>query len=172
MADSQPISPHPQLATCHRVICVTLNTHVATILPPPLAEGGKDQRIRPHSHKTTRLHISTTGEMTKILKDILKQQQQVWPRMLYPAHTRGRHSPAVCGMQRGGSVSWGGCGDPVCALIHYWLVGDSVQALQKDIWWLLPKLKTHFLLGAAIPLWEICPTVKTMLGFSYLLQHF
>lgn len=59
------------------VICVTLNTHVATILPPPLAEGGKDQRICPHSRKTTRLHISTTGEMTKILKDILKQQQQV-----------------------------------------------------------------------------------------------
>ena len=51
-----------------------------------------------------------------------------------------------------------------CVLIHHWLVRDSVQALQKDIWWLLPKLKMHFLLGAAIPLWEICPTVRQYLG--------
>ena len=46
-------------------------------------------------------------------------------------HTpRGRHSPAVCGMQTGGSVSWGGCRDPVCA--HTLLTGTGFSTSPSE----------------------------------------
>ena len=62
-------------------------------------------------------------------------------------HTpRGRHSPAVCGMQRGGSVSWGGCGDPVCAHTPLTGTGFSTSPSERHMM-ITAKIKDAFSLG-------------------------